>query len=90
MKNDDIIAEIAISVYGEKPVQEMIRQGREIPLHSLSGWKKRGFRVKKGEHGIETKLWMKRKSASENEEAQFYLAKTFLFADNQVEREKAT
>ena len=59
MKNDEIIAEIAVSVYGEDAVQEMIREGKEIPMHSMKGWEKRGFRIKAGEQGVETKLWKK-------------------------------
>ncbi len=88
MKNDEIISEIAASVYGEAAVQDMIRQGKEIPMHSLIGWKKRGYRVKAGEHGIETRLWKKRKNAPENEKDSFYLTKTFLFTENQVEEDR--
>ncbi len=85
MKNDEIIAEIAASIYGEDAVQEMVRQGKEIPLHSFSGWKSRGYVVKTGEHGIETKLWKKR-NPSDGEKDQFYLTKTFLFSEKQVEK----
>lgn len=62
MTNEQIIAEIAASIYGEDVVTDMIQNGEDIPLHTVIGWSQRGpFRVKKGEHGLETRLWKKRK-----------------------------
>ena len=74
----------------------------EIPLHTVQGWNMRGpYKIKKGEHGIETKLWRKRKrkahekNSEKNEESDaetadnnkdFYLCKAFLFRDDQVEK----
>ncbi len=62
MTNEQIIQEIAIQVYGEDAVMEMLEEGIEIPLHTVQGWASRGpYKIKKGEHGIETRLWKKRK-----------------------------
>lgn len=65
-------------------------------LHTFSRWKAMGYAVKKGEHGIETRLWKKsKKKADAPEDADeetkkkyndgFYLAKSFLFKRSQVE-----
>lgn len=102
MTNDQIITEIAMQVYGEDTVMEMIQNGIEIPLHTLQGWASRGpYKIKKGEHGIETRLWKKKKKKdTKNEEVNensynnkeeiptncdFYLCKSFLFRHDQVE-----
>ena len=59
------------------------------------------YKIKKGEHGLETKLWRKRKrkadekNSKKNEESDaetaddnkdFYLCKAFLFRADQVEK----
>ena len=97
MTNEQIIADVATTVYGEDAVMQMIEDGIEIPLHTVKGWSTRGpYRVKKGEHGIETRLWKKKTKKDmkeeENEEAEkrrgFYLAKSYLFRADQVERIK--
>lgn len=97
MTNEQIIADIAASIYGEDAVLNMIESGEDIPLHTVKGWAARGpFRVKKGEHGLETRLWKKRKKkdvSSDDDEEQseettnrdFYMAKAFLFRGDQVE-----
>lgn len=51
--------------------------------------------MKRGEHGFETRLWKKRKKKKAEEDSDqnesveqkryFYLAKTFLFTEKQVE-----
>lgn len=93
MTNEQIIADVAISagIYTAEEIEAFIEEGKEIPLHTFKGWLSRGnYRVKAGEHGIETRLWKKKerkKSDSENEEddkRNFYLAKAFLFSENQV------
>ena len=98
MTNAQIIAYVAATVYGEEAVMEMIESGIEIPLHTVKGWAARGpYRVKKGEHGLETRLWKrkKKKDSSDQEEKDeegiptnrdFYLCKSFLFREDQVER----
>ncbi len=106
MNNEQIIQQIAAQIYGEDKVAEMLLSGQEIPLHTLKGWNQRkcrtGYRykVKKGEHGIECRLWKKKKKKdkdqtenTENNEDKpdnrdFYLCKSFLFAENQVEEVK--
>lgn len=103
MTNEEIIAGVAISegIYTKEEISEMIEAGKEIPLHTLSGWAARGKRIgktikiKKGEHGIETRLWKKKdkKAKTEDESAdeqdllhrEFYLAKSYLFRLDQVE-----
>lgn len=86
MTNAQIIANIAVSLYGEAAVADMIENGVDIPLHTMKGWESRGeYKVKKGEHGIETKLW-KRKKNTEDDGKEFYLAKAFLFSKEQVEK----
>ncbi len=98
MNNEKIIEEIAMTIYGEDAVRQMLERGEEIPLHTVKGWAARGpYRVKKGEHGIETRLWKRKKGKSIGEEGEdspedetnnqgFYLCKSFLFRDDQVER----
>ncbi len=99
MTNDQIIADIAASIYGEDAVSNMINNGKEIPLHTVKGWAARGpYRVKRGEHGIETRLWKKKTNkdmnlteeekgnADELYNQSFYMAKAFLFREDQVEK----
>ena len=99
MTNEQIIADIAARIYGEDAVTDMIENGEDIPLHTVKGWVARGpYRIKKGEHGLEARLWKKRKrkdkDASTDEEqpaeeasnGDFYMAKAFLFRVDQVER----
>ena len=104
MNNEQIIASTAIAagLYSENDVKRIIEESGELPLHSMLGWKHRSpkgfeYRVKKGEHGLECRLWQKRKKkdddkssekpASDNDEASrnFYLAKTYLFDESHVE-----
>ncbi len=93
MTNSQIIATIAAEIYGEDTVNRMIESGEEIPLHTLKGWQARGsYRVRKGEHGIETKLWKRRKGkdGEENntaeENGEFVLVKSYLFRSDQIEK----
>ncbi len=99
MTNEQIIEEVAISVYGAAAVEEMQASGMEIPLHTIQGWASRGpYRVKKGEHGIETRLWKRKKNTAVHSEEKnveeegadahrgFYLCKSYLFRADQVER----
>lgn len=97
MTNEQIIADIASSIYGEDVVMSMLENGEDIPLHTVKGWAARGpFRVKKGEHGLETRLWKKKKNkdpedssdegtTEESVNKDFYMAKAFLFRADQVE-----
>ena len=99
MTNEQIIMDIAMEIYGKDSGMEMLENGQEIPLHTMQGWAQRGpYRIKKGEHGFETKLWRKKKKKNQdkeedkendtagNENRDFYLCKSFLFRGDQVER----
>ena len=98
MTNEQIITNIAISLYGEDAVREMLENGDEIPLHTVQGWASRGpYKVKKGEHGHECRLWKKKKNRDhEQKDAEdnppvstnhnFYLCKSFLFRADQIEQ----
>lgn len=90
MTNSQIIEGVARSIYGDEAVDNMISSGMEIPLHTVQGWNSRGsYRVKKGEHGIETRLWKKKTVKDTDDEGTdqgFYLAKAYLFTSMQVEK----
>ncbi len=100
MNNEQIIAEIAEDIYGTDKVMEFLERGKEIPLHTVKGWAERAYRVKKGEHGLQTRLWKKRKrkAGADDEQKQeveaevinndYYLAKAYLFREDQVEMMK--
>lgn len=100
MTNEQIIYEIAVQLYGDAAVQRMIEEDGEIPLHTVQGWAQRGpYKIKKGEHGIATHLWRRKKKAKSTEtekmneqdeensdkNREFYLCKAFLFRADQVE-----
>jgi len=102
MTNEQIIEEIARRIYGEEAVLQMIEEGQDIPLHTVQGWHQRSngrLRVKKGEHGIECRLWKKKKrkagkesdgkddenTAENPDDHDFYLCKSYLFRADQVE-----
>lgn len=101
MTNQQIIASVAVEkgIYTAQEIEEMCEAGRDIPLHTLQGWHARKYRVKKGEHGIETRLWKKKsgKNATDQDEEEsvspadqrnFYLTKAYLFTADQVEEDK--
>ena len=88
MTNEQIIIEAAIIIYGQSYVDEMLAAGKELPIHTIGGWKARGpYRIIKGERGFETRLWKKRKvkSVEGDPYEEFYKAKAFLFTESQVE-----
>lgn len=106
MNNEKLIINAAVQhgLYTIEEVEEIIAEKGELPLHSASGWKKRSpagyeYRIKKGEHGLETRLWKKRKvqknkkddskqkddTQKKVEKSYFYLAKTYLFTLKQME-----
>ena len=89
VRNQQIIEEIARRVFGQDAVEQMLMKGEDIPLHTLQGWRSQGpYSVKKGEHGIETRLWKRKKDGSgetvSEDENSFYLAKSYLFTKDQV------
>ncbi|MFR3625267.1 MAG: hypothetical protein ACLTU1_16795 [Blautia wexlerae] len=84
MKNEDIIAKAAITagIITEEEVTKLFNQGRELPIHTLQGWNRRGnYRVKAGEVPLEAKLWKKK----DGEQGGFYLAKAKLYTKDQME-----
>ena len=107
MTNEEIILQTAIAagLYSEDEALELMETEGELPLHSMLGWKHRSpkgfeYRIKKGEHGIECRLWQKRKKKKFDQPAEkasqtepetsrdFYLVKTFLFDKSQIEKIK--
>lgn len=94
MNNEEIITRIAVSngIFSEEEINRMIAEGKEIPIHTFRGWKDRGMSVRKGEHGIECKLWKhknKKTNDNENEDTDdFYLTKSYLFTLDQTEKEE--
>ena len=94
MNNKKIIAQIAINqgIYSEEELEDMLSNGQEIPLHTYKGWKDRGMTVRKGERGLECKLWKKKtakrndKNKETSEDEEFYLTKSYLFTKEQVEK----
>ena len=100
MTNEELIAQVAISagIYTVEEIEGFLSEGKEIPLHTLKGWESRGYKVKSGEHGLETKLWKKKKNhvdddtdaeLSEMQNKAFYLTKAFLFSADQIEKMEA-
>lgn len=98
MTNEQIITNVALAsgTYTESEIESFIESGMEIPLHTFKGWSDRGYKIKKGATGIETRLWKKKKetkkettddtdSSSEISSNSFYLCKSFLFSFDQVE-----
>lgn len=83
MNNRDIIraAAIAAGVVTEEELN-MGQAGDSLPFHTASGWKALGYRVRdeEKENGFEVKLWRKK-------EDRFYLVKSFLYREDQVEKE---
>ncbi len=76
MKNDEIIRKVALDVFGDESVE----------LHTIGGWSTKGdFVVRKGELGIECKLWRKK---GEGSNGQFYLSKCYLFSREQIVLQK--
>lgn len=83
MKNQEIIAKAAIKI-GLLRVDEAdrrLRNGEDIPLHTIQGWRLRGdYKIKDGAEPVEVKLWKKQ------EDGRFYLAKAYLYSEEQVQR----
>ena len=83
MKNEEIIARAAVlaGLLTEEEAKSLIDAGKEIPLHTLQGWKYRGdYQGKEGEEPVEVKLWKKKENGG------FYLAKARLYSEKQLIR----
>ena len=65
MTNEEIITRTAIQlgILSESEAEQIIMSGKEIPLHTYSAWKVRGYQVKKGEKAVcKVSLWKKSKA----------------------------
>ena len=102
MTNQEIICREAVAhgIITKAAAEAAILTGAEIPLHTYSAWKSRGYQVRKGEKAtIKTSLWKRSKgkkskdiddtdqTTEESAEASghFFLATAFLFTAAQVE-----
>ena len=96
MNNSQIIMNEAIeSGYCTlEEIEQLLAEGKDIPFHTFSAWKKQGLVPKEGSHGWETRLWRRKKlspSAKADTEIKnqgFYLQKSFLFHISQCEELK--
>ena len=82
MNNKEIIKEVAVreGIVTEEAAAVMEEKGEDIPLHTVSGWKQKGYSVKAGEEGIEARLWKKKDG-----EERFFKQKAYLYTIEQVE-----
>jgi len=82
MNNKEIIKEVAIreGIITEEAAAKMEEKGEDIPLHTVSGWRQKGYSVKAGEEGIEVRLWKKKDG-----EERFFKQKAYLYKIDQVE-----
>ena len=81
VKNQEIIADAAVKagILTAEEAKLRLDRGEDIPLHTISGWKLRSdCSVKEGEEPMEVKLWKK------NEDGRFYLAKSYLYMESQM------
>lgn len=98
MTNEEIIFDVACQQIGEEKATFFLEQDGEVPFHTYEGWKRRGKYVRRGEKGIETRLWQKKKQKEkdskedENDESKnekgFVLVKAYVFSIDQVETMK--
>ena len=82
--NQTIIIEEGIKngIFSETEADLMMINGQDIPLHTYSGWVELGKAPRKGEHGIQTRLW---KKTQKEDQEMYVLVKSFLFSEAQVE-----
>lgn len=83
MKNQEIIAKVAVQIglLTAAEAEKRLQNGEDIPLHTIQGWRLRGnYKVKDDAEPIEAKLWKKQ------EDGRFYLAKAYLYSEEQVQK----
>lgn len=83
MKNQEIIAKAAVQIglLTAVEAEKRLQNGEDIPLHTIQGWRLRGnYKVKDDAEPIEAKLWKKQ------EDGRFYLAKAYLYSEEQVQK----
>ena len=93
MNNSQIIMSEAVAsgYMSEDEVNQLMADGKDIPFHTFSAWKKQGLVPKEGSHGWETRLWRRKKfNPSDSADAEiknqgFFLQKSFLFHISQCE-----
>ena len=93
MNNSQIIIHEAIESGYCTPeeIEQLLSEGKDIPFHTFSTWKKHGLVPKEGSHGWETRLWRRKKfNPSDSADAEiknqgFFLQKSFLFHISQCE-----
>lgn len=97
MTNNTIIALAVLEnkLMSKTELVNVINETNDLPFHSFNEWKARGYRVKKGEHGVfKAALWQKTNYSEEqlkekNKDSNwFYLVSTSLFSREQVELAK--
>lgn len=97
MTNNTIIALAVLEnkLMSKTELVNVINETGDLPFHSFNEWKARGYRVKKGEHGVfKAALWQKTNYSEEqlkekNKDSNwFYLVSTSLFSREQVELAK--
>ena len=97
MTNNTIIALAVLEnrLMSKKELVDVINKTGDVPFHSFNEWKARGFRGKKGEHGVfKTPLWLSTNYSEEELKKKgkksnwFYLKTTALFSREQVELAK--
>ena len=85
MKNQEIIAKAAVQIglLTAAEAEKRLQNGEDIPLHTIQGWRLRGdYKVKDGVKPFEVKLWKKQ------EDGRFYLARAYLYSEEQVQKVK--
>ena len=83
MKNQEIIAKAAVQIglLTAAEAEKRLMNGEDIPLHTLQGWRLRGnYKVK--DDAEESKINI----SLIGEDGQFYLAKAYLYSEEQVQR----
>ena len=90
MCNLDLINQsiVAAGWYTQQQIDAFVAAGTTAPVHTASYWASIGYHVKKGEHGLKSKLWVPKKGAGEKEGVEnrgtFMLKTTYLFNFDQV------
>ena len=91
MTNTEIIARESIvnGIYTREQVESLMSKFIDLGLHTYQEWKRLGYQVKRGEKAkFATKLWRFKGKEDEEDEAYYYLVKSYIFSLDQVERVK--
>ena len=88
MNNSQIIEQAAIAsgFYTQEEVSRFAAEGKTIPFHTQTTWRKKGYAPKEGISGFETCLWKKRGNPEgDNQPDSFFKVKCHLFHPSEVE-----